>query len=281
LNKKKSLCYIVFTYKIDLMKVLFIGDIFGKTGRRMLRCILPNLKKEREIDLVIANVENSAHGRGATPKILEELRRVGVDFFTSGNHIWQNRTIYETLADQNSDLIRPANYPPEAEGFGAKIIETKKTKVLIMNLIGRVFMKEDFDCPFRRADEILKEQEGKYDFALIDFHAEATSEKIAFKHYLNGKIAVIVGTHTHIPTADAQITKEGTAYVTDLGMVGSRDSVIGLEKNAIIQKFLTQTPIKHEVEEYGKIEFDSILVEIDEKTGKSVSIEQIILFDEF
>ena len=142
-------------------------------------------------------------------------------------------------------------------------------------------MKEDFDCPFRKIDAILELQKGEYDIVLVDFHAEATSEKVTMKHYLDGRVSVIVGTHTHIPTADAQITKEGTGYVTDLGMVGARDSVIGLKKDAIIQKFLTQTPAKHEVEDQGKIEFDSVLVEIDERTGKTLNIEQMILFDKF
>lgn len=263
------------------MKVLFVGDIFGKTGRKMVGKTLPNLKKELCIDLVIANAENSAHGRGTTPKILKELRKVGVDFFTSGNHIWQNHTIFEELEDEKSDLIRPANYPLGVRGFGYKKINVNKQRVLIINLIGRVFMKEDFDCPFRKMDEILELQKGEYDIVLVDFHAEATSEKVTMRHYLDGRVSIIVGTHTHIPTADAQITKEGTGYVTDLGMVGSRDSVIGLKKDAIIQKFLTQTPAKHEVEDKGEIEFDSVLVEIDEKTGKTLNIEQMILFDKF
>ncbi len=264
-----------------MMKVLFIGDIFGKTGRKMLRKFLPNLKEKYNIDLVIANAENSAHGRGATPKILAELRRVGVDFFTSGNHIWQNHTIYEELEDKDSDLIRPANYPSNVKGYGYKTIQVSKQKVLIINLIGRVFMKEDFDCPFRKIDEILEEQKGKYDIALVDFHAEATSEKVTMKHYLDGRVAAVVGTHTHVPTADCQITKEGTAYITDVGMVGSRDSVIGLKKDAIIQKFLNQTPVKHEVEEHGEIELGALIVDIDEQTGLAKNIEQIILFDEF
>ncbi len=263
------------------MKVLFIGDIFGKTGRKMVRKILPSLKEKHAIDLVIANAENSAHGRGTTPKILAELRNAGLDFFTSGNHIWQNHTIFEELEDKKSDLIRPANYPPEVKGYGHKIIKAKGKKILIINLIGRVFLKADFDCPFREVDEILAENKGKYDIALVDFHAEATSEKAAMRHYLDGRVSAVLGTHTHIPTADAQITKKGTGYVTDLGMVGARDSVIGLQKDAIIQKFLTQTPTRHEVEEHGEIEFDSVLLDIDEKTGKTKSIEQLILFDEF
>ena len=263
------------------MKVLFIGDIFGKTGRKMTRKVLPKIKEKYSVDLVIANAENSAHGRGTTPKILAELRKTGVDFFTSGNHIWQNQTIFEELEDKKSDLIRPANYPPGTKGYGYKKIKIGKNKSVIINLMGRVFLKENFDCPFREVDRILKEQKGKYDFALVDFHAEATSEKVAMRHYLDGKVTAVMGTHTHIPTADAQITKKGTAYITDLGMVGSRDSVIGLEKDAIIQKFLQQTPVKHEVEEHGEIEFDAVLIEINEKNGKVIEIEQIILFEEF
>lgn len=263
------------------MKVLFIGDIFGKTGRRMTRKILPKVKEKYDVDFTIANAENSAHGRGTTPKILAELRKTGVDFFTSGNHIWQNKTIFEELEEKKSDLIRPANYPPGVIGYGYKTVKVGKQKVLIINLIGRVFLKDDYDCPFREVDKILKEQKGKYDISLVDFHAEATSEKVAMRHYLDGRVTAVMGTHTHIPTADAQITKKGTAYITDLGMVGSRDSVIGLEKDSILHKFLTQTPIKHEVEEKGEIEFDAVLLEIDEKKGEVASIEQIIMFEEF
>lgn len=263
------------------MKVLFIGDIFGKVGRKMTRKVLPEIKAKHSVDLVIANAENSSHGKGTSPKVLEELRKAGVDFFTSGNHIWQNVTIFEELEDKNSDLIRPSNYPPGAKGYGYKIIKVGKKKVLIINLIGRVFMKEDFDCPFREADCILTEQAGKYDFALLDFHAETTSEKAAMRHYLDGRVAAVMGTHTHIPTADAQITKNGTAFLTDLGMVGSRDSIIGLKKDSILQKFLTQTPVKHEVQESGLIEFDAVLLDINDKTGKTEQIEQIILFEEF
>lgn len=263
------------------MKILFIGDIFGKVGRRMVCQILPDLKKEKGIDLVIANAENSAHGRGTTPKILEQLQNCGVDFFTSGNHIWQNQTIFPYLEDKKSNLIRPANYPPGVIGYGAKIMHVQKSKVLILNLIGRVFLKEDFDCPFRKADEILSEYKGKYDFALVDFHAEASSEKAAMRHYLDGRVSALMGTHTHIPTADAQITKKGTAFITDLGMVGARDSIIGLQKEPILQKFLKQIPGKHEVEETGEIEFDGVILEIDEKTRKASSIEQVIFFNEF
>lgn len=262
------------------MKILFIGDIFGKPGRQTVKKILPDLKIEYGLDFVVANIENVAHGKGATPRTLESMRNAGVDFFTSGNHIWKNKNIYAELEDKKSDLIRPANYPPENSGFGYKIVKVGKKKILIMNLIGRVFFSHNYDCPFRTAKNILEKEKKKYDFAIIDFHAEATSEKIALKHYLDGEVGAILGTHTHIPTADAQITNKGTAYITDVGMVGPLDSVIGIQKELIIENFIKQTPVKHEVEEEGPMEFDSVLLEIDDKTNQIKSMDQLILISE-
>lgn len=259
------------------MKILFIGDIFGKPGRKAVRKIVPKLKEQESIDFVIANVENLAHGKGATPKTLEEMRNAGVDFFTSGNHIWKNKTILDELESQKSDLIRPANYPLGVPGFGYRIVRIGKKKVLILNLIGRVFFNHHFDCPFRKAKEIIDLEKKKVDLILIDFHAEATSEKIALKHYLDGQVTALLGTHTHIPTADAVITAKKTAYITDVGMVGPLDSVIGIKKDLIIQNFLEQIPVKHEVEEDSEINFGSVLLTIDDKTNQPIEIKQIVL----
>lgn len=259
------------------MKILFIGDIFAKPGRKMVRKFLPILKAEHQIDFVIANIENIAHGKGATPKTLDEMRKVGCDFFTSGNHIWKNQTIFDELNDPKSDLIRPANYPPGAPGFGYKIVKTGGKKIAIVNLIGRVFFTHHFDCPFRVAKEILSEIKKKVDLIIIDFHAEATSEKIALKHYLDGEVTAIFGTHTHVPTADAEVTAKGTAYITDIGMVGPVDSIIGIKKEMILKNFLEQVPVKHEVQEEGDGIFASVLITLDKKTNQVIEIKQIVL----
>ncbi len=258
------------------MKILFIGDVVGKGARRAIVEILPKLKEEYSIDGVIANVENIAHGKGITRITLQEVLDAGVDFATSGNHVWSKPEVYEMLAEENSHLIRPANFPPGTPGKGEMLITIATKSILVVNLMGRVFMKEDLDCPFRTFDAIMaRYAEKRPDAILVDLHGETTSEKNAFGLYLDGRVSAVVGTHTHIPTADSRILPKGTAYITDVGMVGVRDSVIGVQPECIIQNFLTQIPAKHEVAEEGIVVFNSVLITIDESTGLASAIERI------
>ncbi|MFA6215288.1 MAG: TIGR00282 family metallophosphoesterase [Patescibacteria group bacterium] len=258
------------------MKILFFGDIIGKIGRRGLKAVLPELKKEYQPDLVIANAENAAHGIGVTKKILEELISAGVDFFTSGNHVFSKPEANELLSVKDPLLLRPANYPPKVSGVGYRVIEVGSRQVLVVNLLGRVFMKENFDCPFRAIDEILQ-RHAKKDLAavIIDFHAEATSEKVAFGWYVAGRASAVLGTHTHVPTADFKILPGGTAYISDVGMVGATDSVIGDKKEPIIKNFLDQLAISLEIPEEGEVEVNGVLVDIDEKTKQARSIIRV------
>ena len=258
------------------IKILMFGDVMGKIGRKTIAKVLPKLKKEFKPDLVIANAENSAHGKGATKKTLEELTSSGVDFFTSGDHIFNKKEIIPILEDKNSVIIRPANYPPDVPGSGYKIIEVGVKKILIINLLGRVFMKSDFDCPFRKFDQILEETKNeKLSAIIVDFHTEVTSEVRAFGFYVDGRVSAVIGTHTHIPTADAQILAKGTGYLSDVGMVGAKDSVLGVDKKNIIKNFLTQMPVEHEIPETGKAIASAVFLEIDAKTKKTKKIKRI------
>lgn len=262
----------------------------GKIGRNAVKTILPKLKKELKPDLVIANAENIAHGSGVSAKTLQEVMNAGVDCFTCGDHAFKREKefgIYDTLP-----IIRPANYAKDAPGKGYAIIPldkggrgVKNAKggfVLLINLIGRVFMDLDHDCPFHKLDEILAENlaDKKISAIIIDMHAEATSEKVAMGHYADGRVSAIAGTHTHIMTADHKITKNGTAYITDAGMAGFADGCIGINKEGIIKTFLTQIKNKHTIPETGKVMLSAVLFEIDEKTGKAKSIKPIIKFAE-
>jgi len=262
------------------MKILFLGDIMGRGGRRVVSTLLSQLKKDQKIDFIIANCENLAGGKGINPEKIIEMQKASIDFFTSGNHIWSNRKIYSYLDDPKFPVLRPANYPPVAEmhGRGAEIVFTKdKKKLLIINLIGRVFMSKHYDCPFRVADAILeKYKDHDFEAIFVDFHAEATSEKIALKHYLDGRITALIGTHTHVPTADEQITQNGTAYLTDVGMCGPLDSVLGMKKDNVIQSFLTQIPWKFEVET-GQSELNGVIIEC--KNSKASHVERINLVE--
>ena len=263
------------------MKILFLPDIAGRPGRETVKNILPGVKKEYEPDLVIANGENLVHGKGVSPKAIEEMQSVGIDFFTSGNHIWHRKVGVLHLNDKDFPVLRPANYPPEnVPGRGYQIVEDgMMNKILVINLIGRVFMKKDYDCPFRAFDRILQETAHEKPSAIfVDFHTEATSEKYAMGFYLDGRASAVIGTHTHVATADARILPEGTAYMTDAGMIGSYDSIIGVKKEAIINSFLTQLPAKHEPEIIGEMVFNGVIIEINEKNKKAQTINHIQRF---
>lgn len=251
------------------IKVLFIGDIVGKPGRRAASLMIPEIKKEEGIDLVIANGENLASGKGMTYAKYLEMIDAGVDFFTSGNHIWNNKDIIDHIGDPNIKILRPENFPNTMPGTGVKEIAPG---VVLVNLQGRVFMKDELTDPFKIAKDIAEKYRGK--IIIIDFHAEATSEKVALGYYLDGTISALIGTHTHIQTADEKILEGGTAYITDAGMTGPADSVLGVKKEIIIEKFLTQLPKSHKVAS-GEMIFNAVVIEIDKKTNRAIHIKRI------
>ena len=251
------------------MNLLMIGDVMGRPGRRAVAALLPDLRQELALDLVIANGENSAAGRGITEATAQELFDAGVDVITSGNHIWDQKEIIPVL-DQEVAMLRPLNYPPGAPGRG---MLTQKG-VTVLNLQGRTFMP-DIDCPFRAADAALSELPQDA-VVFVDMHAEATSEKQAMGRYLDGRVAAVVGTHTHVPTADARILPGGTAFVTDVGMAGPQESIIGNEIDSVIERFLTGMPTRLPVAEKSPtVQLNAVLVEIDETTRRANSIARI------
>jgi 2',3'-cyclic-nucleotide 2'-phosphodiesterase len=254
------------------LNIIFIGDIFGQAGREMVGRELPRLIRERKADLVIANGENAAGGFGITVSIAETLFELGIDVITSGNHIWDKREIYDYFPKQPK-LLRPGNYPEGAPGSGLVITKSKSgIPCAVINLQGRSLM-QPIDCPFRKADQYLSEiSEVKVRF--VDFHAEATSEKVAMGWHLDGKVSAVIGTHTHIPTADTRILPGGTAYQTDSGMTGPYDSVIGVEKEGILRKFMNGLPLRMEPALHGA-ELRGVFIRVDETSGKAVNIERI------
>ena len=255
------------------MKILFIGDIVGSPGRTAVRELIPKIKKRENIDIVIANGENAAGGSGITPQIADELLGYKIDVLTSGDHIWKRKAIIEKI-ESDKRILRPANYPPDAPGLGATLVETKGgIKVGVINLIGRVFMQA-VECPFRVAKQEIAALKKKTSVIVVDMHAEATSEKIALSWYLDGSVSALIGTHTHVQTADEKILPEGTAYITDVGMTGPFDSVIGRKKEQILVRFITQMPARFEMAE-ADIQLHSVVIDIDEKTGKARSIKRI------
>ncbi len=258
------------------MKILYVGDIFGQPGRRIAKEALPLLLKDYAPDLVLANVENAAAGFGITPQLVEELLDLGIAVLTSGNHIWDKKEILVYLAEHaDGRLLRPANYPPGVPGHGLYVGKTRNgIDYAVLNLQGRVFMPT-IDCPFRAADAALESLPPEVKIRVLDFHAEATSEKWAMGWYLDGRVTAVVGTHTHVPTADETVLPQGTAYITDLGMTGPYDSVIGIDKNAIIKKFLNQIPARFEVAK-GDPRLSAVLIEADAETGRAISIQRIM-----
>ncbi|MDO8491649.1 MAG: TIGR00282 family metallophosphoesterase [Dehalococcoidia bacterium] len=247
-----------------------IGDIIGSPGRRAVQSRLPGLRQKHKIDLVIANGENAAGGLGLTVETADALFSSGVDVITSGNHIWDQREIVPHL-DGERAIIRPLNYPPGVPGRGYMVVNG----CLIVNLIGRTFMSP-YDCPFRAMDRLLAELENRPSVVLVDFHAEATSEKMALGRYLDGRVSAVAGTHTHVGTIDARILRKGTAYVTDIGMVVPKEGVIGDDADAVIQRFLTMIPHRLSVGK-GSLFFNSVLIEADQASGRSASITRIDL----
>jgi metallophosphoesterase (TIGR00282 family) len=259
------------------IKILFLGDIFGRIGRQGVIKLLPELKKQYKPDLIIANAENLAHGHGITINSLKEMTEAGIDFFTSGNHIFDKPDGEFILAEKDAPIIRPANYIEEKPGQGEKILKVGENKLLVVNLMGRVFLPEEYKNPFLMAEEILnKYKDEELNAIIIDFHAEATSEKIALGYFLDSRVSAVIGTHTHVATADEIILPGGTAYITDAGMTGAKGSVIGLEKNEVIQNFLNESGMSAEIPESGICQLNGLYLEIDPETKKTIKIEKII-----
>ncbi|MCA9407165.1 MAG: TIGR00282 family metallophosphoesterase [Candidatus Omnitrophica bacterium] len=256
------------------MNILCIGDIVGKPGRQAIEGVLGNIRKEYDIDFVIANGENSAGGSGLTSRMSRFLWKMGCDVITLGDHVWDQKEL-EGFLDKTDRVIRPANFPEGAPGKGWGIYQCSGgLKVGVINLLGRVFMRYHVNCPFRELQKIVDQIRKETSVIVVDFHAETTSEKVALGYFANGKVSAVFGTHTHIPTADERILSEGTAYITDVGMTGPYDSVIGQNKENIIARFLTSMPKKFSVA-VGEISVNGIIVKIDEKTGKALTISRL------
>jgi len=249
------------------MRILFIGDIFASAGRRIVAQHLQRIISEEHVDLAIANAENAAGGFGVTPSVAQELLGLGLDVLTTGNHVWDKRELYDYL-DREDRILRPANYGKELQGHGLYLGKARNgVQYAVMNLQGRVHLPS-IECPFRTADALLEQIPADVKVRFVDFHAEVTSEKIALGWYLDGRVTGLVGTHTHIATADARVLPQGTAYQTDCGMTGPYDSVIGVEKKTVIQRFLTQLPMRFEAAK-GMVEFHAVLITLDETTGRA------------
>ncbi len=257
------------------MKILFIGDIIGKLGRKITKQLIPGLKKEFSPDFILANGENLAHGSGITLKTYDEITMAGVDALTSGNHVWGSRDFIKDIGSCCSFFVRPANYPPETPGKSHIIIKRDDLKMGVICINGRTFMRPPLDCPFRVMEPIIEKIKKETNIIFVDFHAEATSEKNAMGFFLDGKVSTVVGTHTHIQTADERVLPKGTGYISDVGMVGAQNSVIGAQVEPIIDRFLTSMPTRFEPEDKGPAIFNAVLIEIDEKTGKTNKIERI------
>lgn len=259
------------------MKVLFIGDIFGEPGRRALARAVPRLVAQRQIDIVIGNGENAAGGFGITPELADELFDLGLAVITTGNHAWDKKEILDYFP-REPRLLRPANYPSGAPGSGSVVVESAGGEQLgVLQLMGRAYMPT-LDCPFQVAKKELAALKKRTAAVIVDMHAEATSEKMAMGHYLDGEVVAVVGTHTHVQTADDQILPKGTAYVTDIGMTGPLHSVIGVKKELAIEKFLTGMPRRFEVAS-GPSVFCAVLLELDARLGKALAIERIRIID--
>jgi len=257
------------------MRFLIFGDIVGRIGRRALAAVLPELRSEYRPDVVLANAENIAHGLGVTAKTLQEVLDAGVTLFTSGNHIWDKSEGVEILRAQNPSVIRPANYPAGAPGVGWKTLSVGGKTVRVVGLLGRVFMKDLVDDPFRTFDAIVAGAEPRADITVVDFHGETTSERNAFGWYVDGRCQIAYGTHTHIPTADARILPNGTAFVTDVGMTGARDSVIGVTPATTIPQYTTGIGQRYTWPEQGIAWVNAIIVDVDATTGRATHIERM------
>jgi metallophosphoesterase (TIGR00282 family) len=254
------------------MRILFVGDVVGKPGRQAVRHLLPALRRRHEVDVAVVNIENAAGGFGFTPEIAREVLDAGADCLTSGNHVWKKREAYSYI-DSEPRVLRPANYPTGAPGRGYSVRMIDGRPFAVANLMGRVFM-ESLDCPFRALDEIWERIRHETSFFLIDFHAETTSEKMALGWYAAGRASAVIGTHTHVQTADERILPGGTGYITDVGMTGPIDSVLGVDTERVVERFLTQMPVRFEVAR-GPAVLMAVLLELDDQTGRTRSITRL------
>ncbi|MCL6585513.1 MAG: TIGR00282 family metallophosphoesterase [Anoxybacillus sp.] len=259
------------------MRLLFIGDVVGAPGRKMVEQYLPKLKAKHKPHVIIINGENAAAGKGITGKIYRGFLEQGAHAVTLGNHAWDNRDIFEFI-DEAKALVRPANLPLGTPGKGIVYIATEHGEVAVINLQGRTFLPA-IDCPFRKADELVAEAMQRTPMIFVDFHAEATSEKQAMGWYLDGRVSAVIGTHTHVQTADTRILPKGTAYMTDVGMTGPYDGILGVDREAVLRKFLTSLPVRFEVTE-GRSQLSAVFIEIDAKTGKAKKMERILINDD-
>ncbi|HHV59938.1 MAG TPA: TIGR00282 family metallophosphoesterase [Clostridiaceae bacterium] len=255
------------------MNVLFIGDVVGNPGRRAIKELLPELKREYSIDFCIANGENAAGGSGITYVVAQELYKSGIDAITMGNHVWSKKEIFSFI-ESDTKIIRPANYLEGLPGKGSAVISNNNGKIGIINLMGRIYM-EPVECPFRTADKEVEILKNSVRIIIVDMHAEATSEKTALAWYLDGKVSGVIGTHTHVQTADERILPFGTGFITDVGMTGPYEGIIGVKRNTVIEKFITFMPARFELEK-GKIQLNAVVLEIDDSTGKTIEMHRIM-----
>jgi metallophosphoesterase (TIGR00282 family) len=254
------------------VNILMVGDVFGEPGRAALAKLLPQIRRQHAIDFAVVNVENAAGGFGVTPAMARTFLDQGVDVMTSGNHIWDKKEIVEYIVKENL-LLRPANFPAGTPGTGFVTVKAGPHKVAVLNLMGRVFMLP-IDCPFRKADEIIPELRRETPIILVDMHSEATSEAVAMGWYLDGRVSAVVGTHRHVQTADERVLPGGTAYITDLGLTGPTDGVIGVERDLIIQRFLSQMPARFEPAK-GPAALHGVIIEIDPESGRASDIRRL------
>lgn len=257
------------------MRILFIGDVVGSPGREMVEEYLPRLKRKYSPGLTIVNGENAASGKGITEKIYRQFLQAGANIITLGNHAWDKREIFDFI-DDAKNLVRPANFPEGTPGKGITYFTYNQLEVAVINLQGRTFMAP-LDCPFQKADELIEEARQRTPLIFIDFHAETTSEKQAISWYVDGRVSAVVGTHTHVQTADDRILPKGTAYISDVGMTGPYDGILGMEREAVIKRFLTSLPVRFEVLKEGRTQLSGIVIDIDQKTGKATKTERILI----
>ncbi|WHZ04872.1 TIGR00282 family metallophosphoesterase [Neobacillus sp. YX16] len=257
------------------MNLLFIGDVVGSPGRDMVKEYVPKIKEKYRPNFTIINGENAAGGRGITEKIYREFLGSGAQAVTLGNHSWDNKEIFEFI-ESAKNMVRPANFPEGTPGKGLVFFKVNDLEVAVINLQGRTFMPP-LDCPFKKADELVEMAQKRTPFIFVDFHAEATSEKQAMGWYLDGRVSAVVGTHTHVQTADSRILPGGTGYLTDVGMTGPYDGILGMEREAVITKFLTSLPVRFEVPKAGRTQLSGVYMELDRKTGKSKKMERILI----
>ena len=254
------------------MKIMMIGDVYGEPGRAALTKLLPKLRDQHRVDFTVVNVENSAGGFGVTQPIAESVLDLGVDVMTTGNHVWDKKETVSYIVKENR-LLRPANYPEGTPGAGYITVKAGPHRVTVINLMGRVFMNP-IDCPFRKVEAILESVGGETPIRLVDFHCEATSESIAMGWWLDGKVSAVVGTHRHVQTADERVLPGGTAYITDLGMTGPTDGVIGVDREQILQRFLYQMPMRFETAK-GPAALHGVVITVDPDTGRASAIERL------